>query len=78
MNYKHLFWIIPFVLILGGIIGFKIFEATTNTLSDMTKIIDKCSIQTLSYTANHNPDCAILIQGYMKQCSNINRTIEAS
>ena len=68
MNWKHLLYIIPLVLIIGGLFGFKIFEWTSTQLSDMLKDIDECSIQTLSYVAEKNSDCQILISGYLRSC----------
>lgn len=79
MNWKHLFWVVPIVLIIGGVIGFKIFAYTTDTLSNMVLSIDKCSIQTLEYVSTHNQDCQIMISGYLRNCINnqtVNDTID--
>jgi len=69
MNWKHLLWIIPLVLIIGAFIGFRLFAFTIDTLDTMVETIDQCSIQTLQYVAEQNNDCQILISGYMRQCA---------
>jgi hypothetical protein len=68
MNWKHLLYIIPISLIVGGTLGFKISIESVNQLIDVVEEIDECCMDTLIYATEQNPDCRILIVGKMQEC----------
>jgi len=69
MKKRHLFWIIPIVFIFGVLIGFKGGLETIGMMDDMMDKVYSCSSQVLEYAVYQNKDCAILIQGKMKECT---------
>ncbi len=73
MRKRHLFWIIPITLLIGGYLGSWIYIEAIATLDDMVTTLDKCSTKANLYAIEQNKDCEILIIGYLKECSdNIN------
>lgn len=69
MNAKHLIWLIPLFLFIGLGLGYTLGLESIGVLSNMMESIDKCSVQTLNYAAEHNSDCQILITGYLNNCT---------
>jgi len=70
MNWKHLLWIIPVILILGLRLGFVFGMTASHLLNETISDVEQCSVNTLTYVAEHNSDCQILISGYLRNCTN--------
>lgn len=71
MKKKHLFWIIPIVLIIGMLVGlFFGFTGGVEFLDRGELLIEatcEMSMDTLTYVVNNNKDCAILATGYAQK-----------
>jgi len=66
MNWKHLLWIIPIVMILGAVFGFLTGISQVTQLTTMLEEIDECQLDTLNYAMEQNQECRVLISGYFR------------